>query len=297
MEKLLKLSKQTIPTFLEMYKAASYPRHALTYSAFKNYDIQTEKFPEINNNLELLTLNDDWQKDGLFLMKNGRSYYFDSLEPEPFHRVKKLLLNIDYSKEVVFRAVRDQFKPIMNDVLWLKNLEITDQTGTTTNIIKREDIFKLPIHPLPEGWLMRSLSLDDVPQINENLLREGGDNIGYVENSIKYKLTLGVFDENGKLQAWIFGVDLGVEGSLGTTDHHKRKGAASACAVKFAQTVLTDLDVDFVWNVAHGEDSAEGFARKFKGIPISTVTWMAVNKRVSKKMTQMGMYQIFYPKL
>lgn len=147
MENFLKLSRKTIPTFLEMYKAASYPRHALTCCTFKNYLIQTEKFPEYRDNLELLTLNDDWQKDGLFLMKNGRSYYFDSLEPQPFDRVKKLLLNIDYSKEVVFRAVRDQFKPMMNDVFWLKNLEITDATGTTSYFLTRDHVLTLEQPP------------------------------------------------------------------------------------------------------------------------------------------------------
>lgn len=132
---------------MELYKAASYPRHAVTYSAFKNYVIQTEKFPEFKDNLQLLTLNDDWQNDGLFLMKNGHTYYFDSLEAQPFDRVKKLLLNIDYSKEVVFRAVRDQFKPMVNDLLWLKNLEITDQTGTTVYYLPRDLVMKLPQPP------------------------------------------------------------------------------------------------------------------------------------------------------
>lgn len=144
MKNLLKLSSKTIPTFMELYKGASYPRHAVTYTAFKNYQIQRDKFPEYKNNLELLTLNDEWQKDGLFLMKNGGTYYFDSLEPQPFDRVKKLLLHIDYSNEVVFRAVRDQFKPMMDEVLWLKNLEIVDQTGTTVYILPRDLVLTLP---------------------------------------------------------------------------------------------------------------------------------------------------------
>lgn len=147
MSKLLKLSTKAIPTFLELYKAASYPRHALTYCSFKNFAMQSEKYPEYRDNLELLTLNDDWRKDGLFLMRNGRTFYFDSLEPQPFERVKKLLLNIDYSNEVVFRAVRDQFKPMVNEVLWLKNLEITDQTGTTVYFLTRDVIMQLPLPP------------------------------------------------------------------------------------------------------------------------------------------------------
>lgn len=147
MENLIKLSRKTIPTFLELYKAASYPRHALTYCSFKNFAMQSEKYPEYKSNLELLTLSDDWQKDGLFLMRNGRTYYFDSLEPQPYDRIKKLLLKIDYSNEVVFRAVRDQFKPMVDEVLWLKNLEITDKTGTTVYFLTRDFIMQLPQPP------------------------------------------------------------------------------------------------------------------------------------------------------
>lgn len=148
MVNLIKLSMETIPTLMELYRGASYPRHALTYFSLKHFAIQSEKFPEYKENLELLTLNDNWKKDGLFLMKNGHTYYFDSLEDQPYSRVKDLLLGIDYSKEVVFRAVRDQFKPVMNDVLWLNNMEITDQTGTTMYFLDREFLLKLPTQPL-----------------------------------------------------------------------------------------------------------------------------------------------------
>lgn len=145
MKNLLRLSPKAIPTFLEIYKGASYPRHALTCSAFKNYAIQSEKYPEYKQNLELYTLNEDWKNDGLFLMKNGRSYYFDSLEQDPCDRVKKVLLDIDYSSEVVFRAVRDKLKPMLSDVLWYKNLDIIDRAGTTTYFLTKEFIKAEPV--------------------------------------------------------------------------------------------------------------------------------------------------------
>jgi len=143
MDKLLNVSRKTIPALMELYKAASYPKHVATYSAFKNYLIQAERFPEMKENLELFSLNGEWEKDGLFLLKNGASsYYFDTLEPQPFDRLSRMLHLIDYKQEVVFRAVRDQFKPAINELLWLKNLEITDQTGTSLYWIDKEAMKK-----------------------------------------------------------------------------------------------------------------------------------------------------------
>lgn len=150
---------------------------------------------------------------------------------------------------------------------------------------------------IPEGWYFRELTLDDVPEINQKLLREGGDNLSYIETSIKYKLSLGIFDEEGKVQCWLYGVDIGSHGTLGVTEGHQQKGAASAMSVKFVQMLVKDLDMDLVWNTHHGNDAAHALARRFKAKDIGTITWMAVNKVVSKKMTKMGMYQIFYPKL
>lgn len=127
----------------------------------------------------------------------------------------------------------------------------------------------------------------------------GGDSIGYIENSLKYKLCLGLFDDKNSLQGWVLGVDLGTHGTLMTANEHQQKGIAGAVGVTFGKMVLQPENGEFdsIWNVDHGNEKSQGLARKFGAIGVDTVTWMAVNKRVSSKMSQMGMYQIFYPKL
>jgi len=139
--------------------------------------------------------------------------------------------------------------------------------------------------------------MDDIEQVNQQVHREGGDNLNYVANSIKYKDSFGLFDEAGKPQGWIFGVDIGTLGTVGVGNDHKHKGGGSALAVYIAKIMAKDYDMDTLWNVNHGNDFSHGLARKFQAKNVGTVTWMAVNQRVTKKMTQMGMYQIYYPKL
>lgn len=128
------------------------------------------------------------------------------------------------------------------------------------------------------------------------MIREGGDNLNYVEHAIKYKLSLGLCDENGELQSWVYGCDVGTQGSLGVTDQYKQKGAGSACSIRFTKILAENFDMDLLWNAEHGNDAAHGLARRYKATNLGTVTWMAVNKRIHTKMSQMGMYQIFYPK-
>lgn len=152
---------------------------------------------------------------------------------------------------------------------------------------------------IPEGWKIRNLNVDDIDIVNEKLLREGGDPIGYVENSLKYKLCIGLFDQKGVVQGFVLGVDMGTHGSVITASEHQHKGVAGAVGITYGKMVLEPENGEFdsIWCVDHGNDKSHGLARKFGGIIVDTVTWMAINKRISKKMTQMGMYQIFYPKL
>lgn len=107
---------------------------------------------------------------------------------------------------------------------------------------------------------------------------------------------MGLFDEKDALQAWVYAVDIGSHGTLGVTNDHQKKGAAGAISMKFIKLLLKDIDMDVVWNTAHGNEKAHAMALKFNSRPIGTVTWMAVNRKTSNKMSQMGMYQIFYPK-
>jgi len=131
--------------------------------------------------------------------------------------------------------------------------------------------------------------------INKNVLREGGDNVNYVLNTIKYKETVGLYDDSNKLQGWVFGIDMGTMGTAGVTNEHSHKGGASALGVAYSKMMAKDHDMVTVWHVNHGNSKSHGLARKFMAKDIGTVTWMAVNKRTSAKMTQMGMFQIYYP--
>jgi len=51
--------------------------------------------------------------------------------------------------------------------------------------------------------------MDDYDEINNNWPREGGDYLGYIEKSIKYKPNMGIADDKNILQGAVFGIDFG----------------------------------------------------------------------------------------
>jgi len=125
MNKLVKLSRSTIPAFVELYNGV--PKHAAITAMLKKLLIQTKEFPEFNDKVELLSLNGDWERDGLFLLKTNQICYFNSLEAAPYNRVKKALNLIDYNDEVIFPLINDKFKEAVSEVANERNLEaVTD---------------------------------------------------------------------------------------------------------------------------------------------------------------------------
>jgi len=145
MDKLVKLSQKTIPAFLELYKGAGYPKYAATQATFQNILIQTKKFPEMGDRLELLALNDDWEKDGTFLLRNGHNVFFNTLEKYPFERTQRAIKLLDFKDETVFSWMHDQFRPMIKDILWLKNLETTMEHGATGYTVTKNFALSLPI--------------------------------------------------------------------------------------------------------------------------------------------------------
>lgn len=99
-----------------------------------------------------------------------------------------------------------------------------------------------------------------------------------------------MFDENGKLQSWVSGCDIGTQGSLSVTERHQQKGLASALSIKFGKLVADKYDMDLVWNTEHGNDAEHELAHRCNAANLGTVTWMTVNKRPPGLVSLMGMY-------
>jgi len=147
MDKLVKLSHKSIPALIDLYKAAGWPKYKGATATFRNILTKTEKYPDRSNQIELLSLNDEWQKDGLFVIRNGPMCYFNCLEDAPYDRVKKALNLIEYKEEIIFPFMHEQFKGIINEIMKEKDLEVTLQTGSSGFLATKKFVDAFPDMP------------------------------------------------------------------------------------------------------------------------------------------------------
>jgi len=144
MDKLVKLSRSTIPSFIEFYKTAGFAKHSAATATLKNLLIQAQAHPDYDDKIELLALNGEWKNDGLFMIKTKELHYFNSLEAAPFDRIRKALRLIDYETEVVFPSINNKFKVLIDEIVEEKILEVTMNLKTIGFAAEKSFVEGLP---------------------------------------------------------------------------------------------------------------------------------------------------------
>lgn len=132
MASLEKISKQLLPQLKQIYRI-NWPLHAVAYVAIDHFINRFEKKPEWEGKVKFWALEgDDWQQSGTFVMvnENDQHVLFDTLEPSPYKTLHKTLQLLDYNEEKVFVCFRDILRPLVLDVIRIRNLEITFDNGT-----------------------------------------------------------------------------------------------------------------------------------------------------------------------
>lgn len=62
--------------------------------------------------------------------ENDNHILFDTLEPWPYTTLQEILERLEIVDEKVFISVRENFQPMLNDVLKVQNLEKTFDLGS-----------------------------------------------------------------------------------------------------------------------------------------------------------------------
>lgn len=132
MNSLLRITKQNLPQLGRIYRHHDWPLHIPSLTAIEHFIDRFEKLPQWEKKVKFVTFNDTWKQNGTFAMVNENSDHilFDTLEPWPFATLQKTLERLDIADNKVFVGFRDIFRPLLDDILRIHNLEKTFDTGT-----------------------------------------------------------------------------------------------------------------------------------------------------------------------
>jgi hypothetical protein len=128
---LVAIQKNDLPNLKKLYEIDN-ALHAVTTVAIAHFIDRFNKKPEWAKIVTFLSLNDNWRKTGTFVMINEHDSHIllNTLESAPYATLHRTLQLINYVKPMVFICFRDLFRPVVLDVIRVRNLEITFDSGT-----------------------------------------------------------------------------------------------------------------------------------------------------------------------
>lgn len=120
---LTNISATSLSELKELYRV-DWPLHVGSYNLLKVYAKRFTENPKWEEKVKFWTLNDNWRQHGSFVMTFGFMINLNSLEPSPFHEIKKILLLLEYKKFTRFYDMREVFTPVVREVMKERGLTI-----------------------------------------------------------------------------------------------------------------------------------------------------------------------------
>ncbi|XP_034099504.1 uncharacterized protein LOC117564727 [Drosophila albomicans] len=243
---LLEISSNMWPTLQNLY--SSKKTESIGYNLIKNYVEWIDK--KINLDVKCFTIDEDWRKDGTFIMiaKHGgiSDYvYFNTLS-EDFDRLIRLLYAfITQTKVPLFLyGYGGRLKSAVDDCIRRLSSKKFHETVKTAWYKASKELVATFSTEAPPGITLRKLEIEDAETVNELWPHHTKRSIKFVKHVIENDLTIAACDSNGKLLAWCLRLPLGSLGLLQVMPSQKRLGLGSLMVRVLSKKIAEqDLDV------------------------------------------------------
>lgn len=130
MNKFTKIPFEKLKVLKQMY-GENRTLNSTTINAITNILNRIKKTTELEKRVEFLSLDDNWCRNGTFLIKNESRIYFNTLERAPYQSLRSTLDALDVDDDVTFVCISDKFRTLLHDFLWYNNLERIFEEGTS----------------------------------------------------------------------------------------------------------------------------------------------------------------------
>ncbi|KAH8409366.1 hypothetical protein KR222_001793, partial [Zaprionus bogoriensis] len=221
---LVEIKIQDLGKLLELY--ANRKLEPNGYNVINNYINWLDKRPDLD--VRCYAPDDDWQKHGTFIMitSNGcaqRDVYFNTLS-DNLERLTNCLVNFTTNAED-FKLCGYTHRLVPAVDVYIKKFQnaklITNKTAWYR--ASRETVQQFTAEP-PAGIQLRSLRVEDASTINDIWPHRSEGSVEFVKLLIVQNVSVGAYDEKGKLIAWCLRLPLGSLGLLQVLESHKRLG-------------------------------------------------------------------------
>ncbi|XP_017029390.1 uncharacterized protein [Drosophila kikkawai] len=219
-----------------------WPRHCVGYYWLDNYLRWLAKDPYLKH-LRFLTLDNDWQSDGLFLVLHRYQLFFSNLSRQESH-LKLALSLLDWSEGFKVSAIHEMHHRIYKELVAELSLTMDREMNTIMYILSCEKAQKLIIE-CPKGYFMDKVRLEHAELINNLWSARHPGSLKLIEMLIENNNNIGLYEEEtGLLCSWCLRLQSGFLGALEVIPTHQRRGLGLVVAAAISKAIATDLQQD-----------------------------------------------------
>lgn len=251
-DKLISISLQDLDSLTESYERIDGPKEDFLDALYnlKNFKRWKEN-PVDYWRFDVMTLNNDWEADGLFVFlvslygillfieqlieclslsfKIGRSafIYTITVNPERLSAVVGLLA--DYN----IAMINDQHHSIVKRKLEQMNMwqdyEFEEHYYFSCSVEKALQV----TYTVPDHIILRPLTLENVAEVNDHLGYKSENTGNYIRNMIEFLPSIGAFDrKSGEMMAWLLNYAQECHSALTVKLEYRRMGLAKLLSSK-----------------------------------------------------------------
>lgn len=150
-----------------------------------------------------------------------------------------------------------------------------EDTNTACLRLPKEKALNFEVS-IPENFEFKSLTLENGDKINSIWPHryEGSDK--FIEYSIKYHISVGLFDDDKNLVAWCLRYDNGSLAILQVDDKHLRKGFGSLVVKEISKRIAIKCECDVISLVLHENLKSINLFKKLGFEELGGHTWFGL---------------------
>lgn len=158
------------------------------------------------------------------------------------------------------------------------NLNMTEDTNTACFRLSKEAALNFEIQT-PKNFEFKSLSLENVEQINSVWPHRYECSDKFLEYSIKYHISVGLYDGDKNLVAWCLRYDNGSLAILQVDKKHLKKGFGSLVVKKISKKIAIECDSDLIALILHENLKSKNLFKKLGFEELGGHTWFGFKNK------------------
>ncbi|XP_053692540.1 glycine N-acyltransferase-like [Sabethes cyaneus] len=240
----------------------------------QNYIVWLDKEPDLSEEVNIFSLNKNWESDGTFIILDSIHLYIHAYSfYDNFDSLKQSLLLLDWSHSYTVCMLSTKFKEIILDTFHDLGIQIALFTDDFIYHLPKEVAMKIQID-VPTGFRLAALESHHAAQIDRNWEHRTTGTEAFIRRLIAYNATIGLLIEStDQLIGWCLQSCCGEMALLHVDPEFRRQGFGSLLIKACARRLATEGQPVYA-NITSSNEPSQKLFLSVGFLPRERVHWV-----------------------